>query len=112
MRGIPFQTACDQLRSAPAKFPTVLLDSLKDYSPSRVHFEVKRLSAGQLLAGMILEDDVVTEDGMTVISKGTTLTVTLVERVRNFARTRGVRDPIQVRAPQGSYVDELQRVRG
>jgi CheY-like chemotaxis protein len=112
LRGIPFQTACDQLRSEPGKYPTALLDSMKDYSPSRVHFEVKRLSAQQLLPGMILEDDLVTEDGsLTVISKGTTLTVTLIERVRNFARTRGVRDPIQVRAPQGSYVDELQRLR-
>jgi putative two-component system response regulator len=111
LRGIPFQTACDQLRAAPGKYPTQLLESLKDYSPSRVHFEVKRLGASQMLPGMILEDDVVTLDGITVISKGTTLTVTLVERVQNFARTRGVRDPIQVRAPQGSYVDESQRLR-
>jgi CheY-like chemotaxis protein len=112
LRGIPFQTACDQLRAAPGKYPTTLLESLKDYSPNRVHFEVKRLAAPQLLPGMILEDDVVTDDGsLTVISKGTTLTVTLVERVRNFARTRGVREPIQVRAPQGSYVDESQRLR-
>jgi hypothetical protein len=111
LRGIPFPTACDQLRSAPEKYPRALLDSLKEYSPSRVHFEVKRLPAPQLLPGMILEDDVVTEDGsLTVISKGTTLTVTLVERVRNFARTRGVRDPIQVRAPQRSHVDESQRL--
>ena len=112
LRGIPFQTACDQLRAAPGKYPTALLDALKDYSPSRVHFEVKRLPAQQLLPGMILEDDVVTEDGsLTVISKGTTLTITLIERVRNFARTRGVRDPIQVRAPQGSYAaEESQRV--
>jgi len=113
LRGIPFQVACDQLRAAPGKYPIAILDALKDYSPSRVHFEVKRLPAPQLLPGMILEDDVVTEDGsLTVISKGTTLTVTLVERVRNFAKTRGVRDPIQVRAPKGSYVDELQRLRG
>jgi putative two-component system response regulator len=111
LRGIPFQTACDQLRAVPRKYPSALLDSLKNYSPSRVHFEVKRLPAPQLLPGMILEDDVVTVDGMTVISKGTTLTVTLVERIQNFARTRGVRDPIQVRAPQGSYVDESQRLR-
>jgi putative two-component system response regulator len=110
LRGIPFQSACDQLRAAPGKYPTALLESLREYSPSRVHFEVKRLPAPQLLPGMILEDDVVTQDGMTVISKGTTLTVTLVERVRNFARTRGVRDPIQVRAPQGSYAGELQGV--
>jgi hypothetical protein len=106
LRGIPFQTACDQLRAAPGKYPTAILDALKDYSPSRVHFEVKRLPTGQLLPGMILEDDVVTEDGITVISKGTTLTVTLIERVRNFARTRGVHEPIQVRAPQGSYAAE------
>lgn len=107
LRGIPFQTACDQLRAAPGKYPSAILDALKDYSPSRVHFEVKRLPAQQLLPGMILEDDVVTEDGsLTVISKGTTLTITLIERVRNFARTRGVRDPIQVRAPQGSYAAE------
>jgi CheY-like chemotaxis protein len=109
LRGIPFQTACDQLRAAPGKYPTVLLDSLKGYSPSRVHFEVKRLPAPQLLPGMILDDDVVTESGLMVISKGTTLTVTLIERVQNFARTRGVRGAIQVRAPLGSYADELQR---
>jgi CheY-like chemotaxis protein len=107
LRGVPFQTACDQLRSASAKYPTALLDALKDYAPSRVHFEVKRLESQQLFPGMILEDDVVTEEGsLTVISKGTTLTVTLIERVRNFARTRGIREPIQVRAPQGSYAAE------
>jgi hypothetical protein len=107
LRGTPFQTACDQLRSASAKYPTALLDALKEYSPSRVHFEVKRLGAQQLLPGMILEDDVVTEEGsLMVISKGTTLTVTLIERARNFARTRGIREPVQVRAPQGSYARE------
>ena len=110
LRGVSFQSACEQLRTASAKYPTALLDALKDYAPSRVHFEVKRLDAAQLLPGMILEDDVVTVDGhLTVISKGTTLTPTLVERVRNFDRTRGVRDPIQVRAPQGSYAEELRR---
>jgi hypothetical protein len=112
LRGIPFQTACDQLRSVPRKYPAALVDSLKDYSPSRVHFEVKHLPAPQLLPGMILVDDVVTADGsLTVVSKGTTLTVTLIERVRNFAKTRGAREPIQVRAPLSSYLDEPQRQR-
>jgi CheY-like chemotaxis protein len=112
LRGIPFQTACDQLRAAPRRYPTALLEALKDYSPSRVHFEVKHLPAPQLLPGMILVDDVVTADrSLTVISKGTTLTVTLLERIRNFAKTRGVREPIQVRAPQSSQVGEQQRQR-
>lgn len=107
LRGVAFRTACDQLRAASAKYPTAFLDALKEYSPSRVHFEVKRLTVQQLLPGMILEDDVVTDQGgLTVISKGTTLTITLIDRVRNFERTRGVREPIQVRAPQGSYAAE------
>ena len=112
LRGVPFQTACDQLRVAPGKYPTKVLDAFKNYSPSHVHFEVKHLSVGQLLPGMILEVDVVTADGsLTVISKGTTLTVTLVERVQNFAKTRGVQEPLQVRAPQGLFVDESQWIR-
>lgn len=112
LRGIPFQIACDNLRATPGKYPAALLEALRDYSPARVHFEVRRLAASQLSPGIILEADVVTQDGsLTVISKGTTLTVTLVERVQNFARTRGVREPIQVRAPQSSYTDEAQRVR-
>jgi response regulator RpfG family c-di-GMP phosphodiesterase len=111
LRGIPFQAACDKLRTTPGKYPATLLDALKGYAPARVHFEVKRLLASQLSPGVILETDVVTEDGsLTVISKGTTLTMTLVERVQNFARTRGVREPIQVRAPQSSCMDEAQLV--
>jgi CheY-like chemotaxis protein len=112
LRGIPFQTACDQLRAAPRKYPTEFLDALKDYSPSHVDFEVKHLLAPQLLPGMILVDDVVTRDGsLTVIAKRTTLTVTLIQRVRNFGKTRGVREPIDVRAPQAPYGDKLQRLR-
>jgi DNA-binding response OmpR family regulator len=112
LRGVPFQIACDNLRATPGKYPAALLDALRDYSPARVHFEVRHLPASQLSPGIILETDVVTEDGsLTVISKGTTLTVALVERVQNFARTRGVREPIQVRMPQSSYTDEAQRMR-
>ncbi len=111
LRGIPLQTACDQLRALSGKHSARLMDALKNYSPPRVHFEVRHLQAPQLLPGMILESDVVTEDGrLTVIAKGATLTLTLIERVQNFVRSRGVRDPIQVRAPHAVYSGDLQRV--
>jgi CheY-like chemotaxis protein len=110
LRGISFLSACDQLRAASAKYPTHLLDVLRGYSPSRIHFDVRHLSGAQLSPGMILEDDVVTEQGnLTVIAKGTTLTVTLVERVQNFARTRGILNPIRVRVPQGTYANDWVR---
>jgi CheY-like chemotaxis protein len=102
LRGISFQTACDQVRTVSGKSLAPLLDALKDYAPSRVHFEVQRLAPQQLMPGMILEDDVVTAQGsLIVIGKGTTLTSTLVERVRNFDKTGGVRRPIQARVPRG-----------
>jgi CheY-like chemotaxis protein len=103
LRGIPFRNACDQLRSAPGKFPVAILDALKEYSLQIVQFGVQRVAAQQLLPGMILENDLRTRDGgVTVISKSATLTAPLIERVLNFAKTRGVREPILVRVPQSS----------
>jgi CheY-like chemotaxis protein len=111
--GIPFHTACDQVRTASSKNLAPLLDALKDYAPSRVHFEVQRLAPQQLMAGMILEDDVVTAQGsLIVIGKGTTLTSTLVERVQNFGRFRrgcrgGFKDRLLTR---GSRAQRIPRV--
>jgi putative two-component system response regulator len=106
LRGIPLAAACDQLRAAPAMYPAEILDALKDYSAPGVHFELRRLSPAQLKVGMILQDDLVTEMGsFTVIARGAKLTPTLVERIRNFDRTRGVRQPIQVRVPEDSMME-------
>ena len=113
LRGTPFQAARVQLQAAPGKYPTEMLAALKGYSPAAVHFEVKSLASQQLLPGMMLEDDVVTRDrSLTVISKGTILTAMLIERVRNFAKTRGVCEPIQVRTQNSPCPDESQRLVG
>ena len=46
---------------------------------------------------MIVEDDVATRDGFMIVGRETRLTPVLIERVRNFAKTRGVNQPIRVR---------------
>jgi hypothetical protein len=82
----------------PRTLPRDLLDALRDYVPPKTLFEIKRLQVHELRALMILEDDVVTKDGaFMIIQKGTTLNFTLVERIGNFAKTRGICQPIRVR---------------
>ena len=49
-----------------------------------------------LVAGVVVETDVVTLDGNLLVSAGTDLTETVIQRLRNFATTQGVREPITV----------------
>jgi hypothetical protein len=45
-----------------------------------------------------MAEDVLTKDGkMTIVRKGATLTETLIERINNFRKLRGVQEPIRVR---------------
>ena len=98
VRAVPFRTALDQLRAIPRTLPRDLLDALRDYAPPKTAFEIKRLHVHEPRASMILEDDVMTKDGaFLILQKGTTLNFTLVERIGNFAKTRGICPPIRVR---------------
>jgi hypothetical protein len=98
VRLIPFKMALAQLRAIPKGFPQEVLDALDDYSPPTAAFETKRLQAHELRASIILEEDVITKDGkFMILAKGATLSVTLVDRVGNFAKTRGICQPIRVR---------------
>jgi len=46
---------------------------------------------------LILEEDLLTKDGFMVLQQGITLDYPLIERVRNFASSRGIREPVRVR---------------
>jgi DNA-binding response OmpR family regulator len=97
-RGIPFKTALAELRLPGAGHPARMLEALGDYVPRQAGAEIKRVAVRELAPSMIVEDPIVTEDGnLLIIQKGTTLNLTLIERVRNFAKTRGVCEPIRVR---------------
>jgi response regulator RpfG family c-di-GMP phosphodiesterase len=49
--------------------------------------------------GALLLEDVKTSDGLLIVKGDTLLSVPLLERLRNFASTHGVREPILVRVP-------------
>jgi CheY-like chemotaxis protein len=99
--GLSFKAALAQLRAAPFRFPQEMLDALEDYSPPAAAFEIRRLQVGDLRVSMITEDDILTEDGgFLIMRKGSVLSPTALEKIRNFDRTRGVCQPIHVRVPR------------
>jgi hypothetical protein len=93
-----YGAALRMVRAILRGFPEEMLLALEDYVPPEVTFDVKRLPVLGLRVSMILEEDVFTTDGnCMVVQKGTTLNAVLVERISNFAQTRGIREPIAVR---------------
>jgi DNA-binding response OmpR family regulator len=106
-RGAAYAAALAELRSS-RRFDGRMLDALEGYSPPPAEFEVRRLPIRGLRAGMVIEDDVLSSDGnMLILKKGTVLTGTWIERLENFAKTKGAHEMISVRIPR-SAVPSLQ----
>jgi CheY-like chemotaxis protein len=97
LNGMAFQTALRELRGKYSPGAGKVLDALKDYRPLPMAAERKKARIAELQASMILEEDVAARDGFMILGRETRLTPVLIERVRNFAKTRGINEPIRVR---------------
>lgn len=61
---------------------------------------VREVGLTQLVDGMVVARDIVTPSGNLLVKAGSDITLTLVQRLRNFARTHGVEEPIAITSPQ------------
>jgi response regulator RpfG family c-di-GMP phosphodiesterase len=57
---------------------------------------VQELAVSALRPGLVFVDDVRTRDGGLLIARGHEITQNLLERIRNFAKNVGVREPLKV----------------
>jgi DNA-binding response OmpR family regulator len=107
-RGVAHEAALSELRSS-RRFDARMLDALQGYSSSQAEFEMRRVPIRGLRAGMVIEDDVLSKDGNLLILKaGTVLTDTWIERLENFAKTRGAHELVGVRIPTLAGARALQ----
>jgi DNA-binding response OmpR family regulator len=105
--GMPFTSALEQLKTTPERFDRTMLEALGDYETPKVSSEIEQAWVQDLRVSMIVAEDVLTKDGkMTIVRKGATLTQTLIERIGNFRKLRGVQEPIRVRLLQRANSDE------
>ncbi len=58
--------------------------------------EIKRLRLGQVLVGMILNQNLKAKNGLLLASKGQKITLSLRERLMNFSKTVGIEEPFEV----------------
>jgi response regulator RpfG family c-di-GMP phosphodiesterase len=97
-RGMPFTAALQELRTMPERFDPEMLEALGDYETPKVASELEQAWVHELQVSMILAEDVLSKDGkMTIVRKGATLSDTLIARIHNFRKVRGVQEPIRVR---------------
>jgi DNA-binding response OmpR family regulator len=95
-------SAIAELRSS-RRFDGGMLEALDGYSPAGTEFEVRRVPIRGLRAGMVIENDVLSKEGSLLILKGgTTLTDVWIERLENFAKTRGANEMLSVRIPRAA----------
>ncbi len=77
-----------------------IVKSLSTWDGADEEAVVREVGLAQLMVGMVVARNIVTPSGNLLVKAGSDITETLVQRLRNFARTHGVEEPIAVSAPR------------
>ena len=89
-------TVVQQLRKEKTDLPGFLLDALERVEIEQEQLTRTSVNAQQLVSGMVLDADARRCDGFLVAAKGTKLSPALVLRLRNFAESAGLDEPLRV----------------
>jgi response regulator RpfG family c-di-GMP phosphodiesterase len=79
--------------------PAILQPFTEIAARATSNIEVRSLPARDLRQGMILRENLFTKNGMLLVTKGNEVTPGLLERIANFSRKMGIREPISVTIP-------------
>lgn len=90
-------TAVRRLTALETPPPAFLTDVLQNYEPDRRDLVDVKIGVRDLVPGMELTGDVVMSNGSKLASPGTPMTSALIQRIRAFATTGGIEEPISVR---------------
>jgi hypothetical protein len=92
--------ALDAMRARKGWYDPALLTPFAEVATRAVsHVEFRNVVVRDLRQGMILRENVFTKNGMLLVPKGNEVTPALIERIANFSRKMGVREPIPVTVP-------------
>ena len=88
------------MREHPNRYDSRILDAFDHVSVKLPDIVVRVMPVGDLKAGMMLDDDVTTTDGLLIASEGRNLTPATLERLERFEREGRISPEIQVRIPR------------
>jgi response regulator RpfG family c-di-GMP phosphodiesterase len=98
-RGAPKDDAVDHLRKRPGQYDPVVLDALEAVLVVERGYQVKLVKAIELQDAMILDQDLFTRDGRLLIARGYQVSQTMRERLKHWAQSPGIQEPIRVHVP-------------
>jgi ActR/RegA family two-component response regulator len=84
-------------------FHTRLLDALETVDVQSVQRKVLRLRVTELNTTMIANQDICTSNGVLLLPKGEDLSMPMIEKLRGFARTVGIPQPLSVLVPNSAH---------
>jgi ActR/RegA family two-component response regulator len=100
--GKPRHEAVTQMRQS-GLFHSRLLDALETADVQSVERKVQMLRVSQLNTTMIANQDICAGNGVLLLPKGEDLTVPMIEKLRAFARTVGIPQPLSVLVPHSTH---------
>lgn len=95
-RGMSQSDALAELRAPANEIATGVLDALVSSGVASPDRTIKAVSVHELDTSMILDEDVISQDGLLLAPKGQNVTPLMVARLSNFVHEAGVVEPIHV----------------
>ena len=95
-RGLSQSDALAELRAPANEFASGVLDALASSGVASPDRTVKAVSVHALDTSMILDEDVISQDGLLLAPQGQNVTTLMIERLSNFVHEVGVVEPIHV----------------
>ena len=86
------------LKTLDGSFPREILMALSSWEGNVQDTVVREVRLTGLAPGMVAAADIVTLTGNLLVRAGTDLTQTVIQRLRNFASSQGIKEPISVAA--------------
>ncbi|HLN00230.1 MAG TPA: HD domain-containing phosphohydrolase [Bryobacteraceae bacterium] len=100
--GKPRRDALAQMRQS-GVFHARLLDALETADLQSVQRKILMLKVSELNTTMIANQNICASNGVLLLPKGEELTMPMIEKLRGFARTVGIPQPISVLVPHSTH---------
>ena len=94
--GSPLTSALDAMAN---DFPVAMIDALSSWPLVNEELQIRLVKLRELREGMVVESHILTTDRQLLVRAGSQLTTPLIQRLRNFHRSKGVAEPIRVSMP-------------
>ncbi len=97
--GSPSAVALAGLYERASWYDPAVLQALKTLVGLEARYEVRRVAIRELEAGMILAENIVSNDGQLLIAKGFELSTSILRRLEHYAVNSLLREPVCVLVP-------------